>query len=341
MYYMKGVTPTMKKSHEYDSPVLSKLVSIVTVLALCVCSICCIVTASKVSTIATGVVAVTPDSGNSGDQGNANPTPSNPSNDTPSNDTPSNDTPSNDTPSNDTPSNDTPSNDTPSNDAPAADNKNDKAAILAEYTKIMDGFKKSVIDGKVSEYNKKEFQTLDPDYDLGTVGNLVLPIAENLMTDETEAELQVRTDWEQIPIVRNQKGCLLTDSNAIKSAKMTESGGKTTIVIVLNDEKGSLPAEDGATSCNSIVGSMFNPLNQKDIDDIVAKFSAVVTMNKFELTCTDCTATLTYDTATGKVESLNQIMNYYIDVDAKAVFVPVSGYATLINNMTINNVKYK
>ena len=146
---------------------------------------------------------------------------------------------------------------------------------------------------------------------------------------------------EQIPIIRNKKGCLLTDVSKIKSATMTESGGKTTIVIVLNDEKSPLPAEDGATSCDSAVGSMFNPLNQKDIDNIVAEFSGVVTMNKFELTGKDCTATLVFDTASGKVESLEQIMNYFIEVDAKAVIVPVSGYATLTNKMTINNITYK
>lgn len=193
----------------------------------------------------------------------------------------------------------------------------------------------------VATYDKKEFQTLADDYDLGTVGNLVLPIAQNLMTSEDEAELQNRSDMEQIPIIRNKKGCLLTDVSKIKSATMTESGGKTTIVIVLNDEKSPLPAADGATSCDSAVGSMMNPLNQQEIDNIIAEFSGVVTMNKFQLTGKDCTATLVFDTASGKVESLEQIMNYFIEVDAKAVFVPVSGYATLTNKMTINNVAYK
>ena len=193
----------------------------------------------------------------------------------------------------------------------------------------------------VATYDKKEFQTLQDDYDLGTVGNLVLPIAQGLMTSEDEAELQNRTDMEQIPIIRNTKGCLLTDVSKIKSATMTESGGKTTIVIVLHDEKNPLPAEEGATSCDSAVGSMMNPLSKKEIDNIVAEFSGVVTMNKFDLTGKDCTATLVFDTASGKVESLEQIMNYFIEVDAKAVIVPVSGYATLTNKMTINNVTYK
>lgn len=317
----------MKKSHEYDSPVLSRLVSVVTVLAICVCSICCIVTASKVSNIATGTVAVNNDGANAqGSTGNDAQTPGN------NTQTPSDNA---QTPSGDA---QTPADD---GDNSAASNGPSYEEILAEYTRVMDDLKKNVSEGKVAQYNKKEFQTLADDYDLGTVGNLVLPIAQNLMTSEEEAEEQVRTDYEQIPVTHNIKGCLLTDASAIKTASMTESGGKTTIEIILNDEVGAYPAEDNATSCGSIVGSVFNPLDQQEIDDIVAEFSTVVKISKFELTCKDCTATIVYDTETGKVESLTQIMNYYIDVNAKAIGIPVSGYATLVNKMTIYNVQYK
>ncbi len=317
----------MKKSHEYDSPVLSRLVSVVTVLALCVCSVSCIVTASKVSTIATGGAVVNDGSGNT----------NNPSTNTPSTNGPSTNIPSNNNPSTNNPSTAEPGTDGGS-EAPGTDTPSGPSyeEILAKYTEVMNQLKSGV-----ATYDKKEFQTLADDYDLGTVGNLVLPIAQGLMTTEDEADLQNRDDMEQIPIIRNQKGCLLTDVSKIKSATMTESGGKTTITIVLHDEKSPLPAEDGATSCPSAVGSMFNPLNQKEIDNIVAEFSGVVTMKKFELTGKDCTATLTFDTATGKVEELVQIMNYFIEVDATAVIVPVAGYATLTNKMTINNVTYK
>ena len=315
----------MKKSHEYDSPVLSRLVSVVTVFAICVCSICCIVTASKVAELSTataGTVAQTGGTQTGGTQTGGTQTGGTQTGGTQTGGT---ETPVADSDSSSSDSNGNESTSGPSNEE-----------ILAKYTEVMDQLKSGV-----ATYNKKEFQTLADDYDLGTVGNLVLPIAQNLMTSEEEATLQERDDAAQIPIVKNTKGCLLTDASAIKTASMTESGGKTTIVIVLNDEKGSLPAAEGATSCDSIVGSMFNPLDQAEIDNIVAEFSGVVTMKKFELTCKDCTATLVFDTETGKVESLEQIMNYFIEVDATAVFVPVSGYATLTNKMTINNVVYK
>ncbi len=330
---MKGVTPNMKKSHEYDSPVLSKLVSVVTVLAICVCSICCIVTASKVSTLTAGTIV-------SGDQ-QQGVTPNNPSNPTPSNPTPSNPTPDAQDPGasdpgTSDPGTSDPGTSTPGTQDPATPSGPSKEEVLKKYTEVMDQLKNGV-----AKYEKKEFQALSEDRDLGTIGNAVLGIAEGLMTSEEEAKIQQRDDAAQIPVVKSPKGCILTDVSAIKEAKMTESGGKTTIVIVLNDEKGSLPAPEGATSHNSTVGSMFNPIDQKGIDDIVSKFSGLATINKFELTYKECTATLVFDTATGKVESLEQIMNVFIEVDAKVTILPLQGYATLVNTMRINNVAYK
>lgn len=320
---MKGVTPNMKKSHEYDSPVLSRLVSVVTVVAICVCSICCIVTASKVSSIATGGTVA---SGNSGTQTGGS-TSSGGSTSGGDSSTPSGDS--------STPAGDS---STPAGDASASYTAEE---VLAKYTEVMDTLKKNVSEGKVAQYNKKEFQTLSDDYDLGTIGSLVLPIAQGLMTSEDKAEEQVRTDYEQIPVTHNIKGCLLTDTSAIKSYSMTESGGKTTVEIVLNDEVGAYPAEDNATSCGSPVGSVFNPLDQDEIDDIAAQFSSVATINKFTLTCKDCTATVVFDSETLQVESVKQIMNYYIEVDAKVTFLSLTGYATLINDMSIYNVQYK
>ncbi len=326
---MKGVTPSMKKSHEYDSPVLSKLVSVVTVVAICICSLCCIITASKVSSIATGSVATGNASGGStGDQGSSGGSTGDQGSATPAPDANAGDQGS-------------------SGDSNEAGNQGGEAEVpngpskeevLKKYTEVMDNLKSNV-----AQYEKKEFQMLSDDRDLGTIGNAVLTIAEGLMTSEEEAELQVRDDYQQIPVVHNTKGCILTDPNAIKTATMTEEGGKTTIVIVLNDEKGSLPAAENATSHTSTVGSMFNPIDQAGIDDIISKFAKIpgISINNFGLTYKDCTATVVFDTATGKVESINQIMNVYIEVDAKLFVAGLTGYATLINTMNIGNVQYK
>ncbi|MCD7774288.1 MAG: hypothetical protein LUH40_01735 [Clostridiales bacterium] len=322
----------MKKTHEYDSPALSRLVSVVTVLAICICSLCTALTCYRMSTI-----TVATSSGTSSDSSSSTSSNSGSNTTTSSGGNTSSDSNAASSDTNGT-----------SSEGDATASEGDGTAdvgdstegytneqILAKYTEVMNQLKSGV-----ATYEKKEFQTLSDDYDLGTIGNLVLPIAQGLMTSEDEAELQQRDDAAQIPIIKCDSGCMLTDVSAIKSASMTESGGKTTIVITLNDEVGSLPAGEGATSCSSTVGSMFNPLDQASIDNIVEQFSAVLTVNSFTLTYQDCTATLVFDTATGQVESLNQIMNVRIDADAKVTILSISGYAYLINNMTISNVTY-
>lgn len=318
---MKGVTPKMKKSHEYDSPVLSRLVSVVTVLAICVCSVCCVVSASKIAAISGGTVAVD----NSGSKGTQTPGGSDNNPQKPSGDDKNSQTPGGDD----------------NAQTPDGDNSSSGGAsneeILAKYTEVMNNLKSGV-----ASYEKKEFQKLADDYDMGTVGNMVLPIANNIMTSEEKAEIQKRDDAAQIPVINNDKGCLLTDASKIEKATMTEDGGKTTIVITLKDEKGSLPVAAGATSSEYAVGAMFNPLDKKGIDDIVAKFAGIADIKSFDLSYNQCTATLVFDTASGHVESLEQIMNVYITVDAKvAKIMSLSGYATLINTMRINNVAYK
>lgn len=158
---MKGVTPKMKKSHEYDSPVLSRLVSVVTVLAICVCSVCCVVSASKIAAISGGTVAVNNDGDNKGN-------PQSPSDNKGTSSDNKNDT-------------QTPGENNGDSQAPADDNSSSGGAsneeILAKYTEVMNNLKSGV-----ASYEKKEFQKLADDYDMGTVGNMVLPIANNIMT---------------------------------------------------------------------------------------------------------------------------------------------------------------
>lgn len=207
--------------------------------------------------------------------------------------------------------------------------------ILNQYTLVMNKLK-----GEMKSYDKKEFQKLTDDRDLGTVGNIVLGIASGLMTSEEKAELQHRTDKEQIPVINNVKGCLLTDVSAIKSASMTEKNGKTTITITLKDEKNSTPAPAGSVASKSTVGAMFNPIKSTDIDKIKEEFGSVATVNSMDMTYKNCTATLVYNSETLEVESLNQIMNVYVDIDAKVLGIDMSGYANIVNTLKISNVKY-
>lgn len=210
-----------------------------------------------------------------------------------------------------------------------------KEDILNRYSMLMTNLKRNVY-----EFNRTEYQEMVGDYDLGTVGNLIIPIAENVMISKNEAVTQRLEDAGLLPVEGNASGCLLTDADKIKTAEITENGKYTTIRIVLNDEKNPVAAEKGATSCASAVGSMFTPPTQKEIDNVVDAFAGVVAVNKVDITAKDCTAELVFNTVTGEIESLTQVADYYIEVDAKAVIVPISGYATIRNTLKFDSITY-
>lgn len=329
---MKGVNPNMKRSHEYDSPVLSRIVSVVTVFAICICSVCTSLCCYKMSSMTVATVAQTTSS--SGGSGSGSDDGSGSGSETPVETTaaPAGEDTSGTATNGETT---TAAGGTSAAGTTAAASASN-AEILAKYTSVMNNLK-----SKVSTYTKKEFQDLPSDkLDLGSASNIILPIAKGFMTTEDKAEEQARNDASNIPILGTKLGCMLTDTSAIKSAKMTTSGDKTTIVLVLKDEKNSQPADDNATTAPSKVGSVFSPLRKSDIDNTLAGIKAV-TVNSFDLTYQDCTATLVFNTKTNQVESLTQVMNCYIEANVKVVIATISGHAVLVNTMKIYNIKYK
>ena len=311
----------MKRSHEYDSPVLSRIVSIVTIFAICVCCVCACLTTYRMSSLTAGTAAPA-------QQQPAQQQPSNSGNtNTNTNTTPA---PGGDT----TPA---PGGDSsqPGDATPAGA---DPAEVLAKYTEVMDKLK------TCSKYTKKEFQQLPEDKrDLGTIGNIIMPIAEGFLTSEDKADTQMREGGEDahnnIPVLKNNKGCLLTDTAAIKSCSMKEDGANTTIEIVLNAEENPQPAEADAATAPSWHGAMFSPLSKADIDEKLAGISAVK-VNSFNLTYDDCKVTLTFNTETLEVVDFLQIMNVNITANVKALIVTIDGYAMLVNTMHIWDVQY-
>lgn len=312
----------MKRSHEYGSPALSKLISIVVIFAIVICTACTSFTAFKVTQIISGGQTVAAPTDNGGN--NATPAPSG-NNSTPA---PSGD---NSTPA---PSGE---GEGGGNAAPAG---GDTAAALKAYTDVVNKGKK-----EIKSYNKKEFQKLE-NLNLGgntSVGNIIQPILDGLMTSEDKAEEQQRDDpADQIPVIHNPSGCLLTDPSGLKSATMTEANGKTTVTLVTVDCKNAEPVAEGETTASSPVAGLFNPMSKKGVDDTVAGISVVKINGGIDLNYRDCTATLVYDTETQKIESLEQIMNVDIVItDAKVTIFPISSAsATLINTMKVYNVTY-
>ncbi|MCR5782833.1 MAG: hypothetical protein K6G90_08880 [Clostridia bacterium] len=300
----------MKRSRELESPLLTKIISLVVVFAVCICTLCACLTTYRMSQVVSGSVAAAPaaDANANTNSASSAATPAASNNGAAA-----------------------------SNAEPAAPvGETDPATVLAKYTEVMDKLK------TCKTYNKKEFQDLpSSEYDLGSIGNIILPIANGFLTTEDKAEEQVRDDaHNQIPIINNNKGCLLTDVNAIKSGSIVDNGdGTSTITLVLNDEENPEPATADAETAPSFHGAVFNPMSKEDINNTLAGISAVK-VNSFNLTYTGCEAKVTYNNETLEVSDLNQHMIVHITANVKALIVTIDGYANLHNYMHIYNIAY-
>ena len=233
----------------------------------------------------------------------------------------------------------------PADATPAADTgalPTDNAGILSLYTKLVDEIKAAK-----PAYRLIEYQTLPEEHrNLGTIANAVMGIAEGMITTREKADSDPSVhnqgdDPNNLPIKGNAKGCLLTDASKIKSASCKDNGdGTATIVITLIDEDDPRPVADGATSASNYTSAMFFPMDQAGIDNIVDKFKAVVTMNSLVLTYTDCTATIVFDKASQKIKTATYVEPVDIKVDGKAVFIPISGSARLIDTIEVTEIAY-
>ncbi len=305
----------MKRSHENDTHDISKLIAVLIVFAVCVVSLCGCLTAYKMSQFmksggAATAAGASSGSSSSGSSSSAAPAPTTSAANDPGSD--------------------------PGAAAPADSGNNDAAAALAKYTEVMDNLKANGTGGK-----KLEYMTLG-DYDMGTVASLILPIAKGMIPSEDKAEEKNCDNMKgDMPVLHTEKGCLLTDASALKSGSIVDNGdGTSTVTIVLNDETNPVPADDDATSCSSIIGSVFAPMSKSGIDETVEKFSGVLTVNKLDLVYHDCKAEVTYKTDTNQPTEIYQYMYITINADAKAAILPVSGYANLDYVTHIYNITF-
>ena len=219
-------------------------------------------------------------------------------------------------------------------------------AILAKYSELMNdakaqsvGFKK--IEWQAIPEEKAKFE--------GKAFSKILPIASNFFKTEEDAranpEFKPKDDgatW--LPIYHNQKGCMLTDVNAIESATCTElPDGNVKIVIELKDEDNSEPPVDAPT-CDSYVGSMFTPIQFAEIRTTLETDPAVKFIVKnvdFDLTYYDCVAELTYNPATNQIVTLDQFMHINIKINEGSILgLSAKGNAVLDNYMYISEFQY-
>ena len=290
-------------------------------------------------------------------QQSSNVTPGGNTSTTPDATQPSGDNGASTTPDATQPSGDNGSNATPDANKPAdnggstAAKKTDKE-VLEIYTKLMNKAK-----ADKPGYKKVEYQELPSDAQNRVIpvgGNLVGTLLDlvdqlDLLTTKEAAEadpeiVEKGGDMRWFPVYKCEKGCYLTDVNAIESTKYEDLGnGKARITIELKDEQNPEPMAEGATSSPSKVGAMFSPLSKADIDNTLngGVVSAVVKDITYSLTYHDCKAIVEYDTKTNEIIKLEQYMNVAIKADAKVILSKISiEKQELFNTMIITDFKY-
>ena len=246
----------------------------------------------------------------------------------------------------------TPDANKPADNAGATAAKKTDKEVLEIYTKVMNKAK-----ADKPGYKKVEYQELPSDAQnrvipegsnlVGTLLDLVDQL--DLLTTKEAAEadpeiVEKGGDMRWFPVYKCEKGCYLTDVNAIESTSYEDLGnGKARITIELKDEQNPEPMAEGATSSPSNVGAMFSPLSKADIDNTLngGVVSAVVKDITYSLTYHDCKAIVEYDTKTNEIIKLEQYMNVAIKADAKVLFSKINiEKQELFNTMVITDFKY-
>ena len=224
--------------------------------------------------------------------------------------------------------------------------------VLEIYTNLMNKAKKDK-----PGYKKVEYQELPSDAQnrvitegSGLIGTLLSLVDKlDIMTTKEAAEADPEivdkgSDMRWFPVYKCEKGCYLTDVNAIKETKYEDLGnGKARITIVLKDEANPEPMAEGATSSPSKTGAMFSPLSKNDIDNTLngGVVSAVVKDITYNLTYHDCKAVVEYDTKTNQIIKLEQYMNVAINANAKVIGSKINiEKQELFNTMIITDFKY-
>lgn len=226
-----------------------------------------------------------------------------------------------------------------------------KAEILAEYTKIMNQAKKDK-----PGFTFYEWQTLPDDSEsrqitegkavLGTV----LDIANLFMKDEKKAKeepyvIGKNSDMYCFPIRDSDYGCLLTDTEAIKTADFKElPNGNYEITIVLNSEKTPEAVTDKhSTVAPSNHGAIFQPLPKKVIDDVLKMdiVAAITEDVEFSYTYHDCKVVVEYEPETNHIITVKQISHVTITGSGRVTLIRLNvKKQEYINEMHVINIEY-
>ena len=229
--------------------------------------------------------------------------------------------------------------------------KKSAAEVLKAYTVVMDKAK-----SEKPGFTKIEYQTLPSGPNervvseganlVGTLLNLVDSLG--IMTTEDKAQPEQHNkgdDTKWFPVYQGQKGCYLTDANAIQEYSYEElSNGNVKITIVLKAEQNPEPISNGMSVPPSNTGCMFSPLAKKDIDNTIngGAVQAVVKNVNYSLNYHDCKAILEYNPKNNQIVKLEQYMNVAISGGGKIFGLKqiTIDKQELYNTLIITDFKY-
>lgn len=220
------------------------------------------------------------------------------------------------------------------------------AEILGKYSDLMN----KANELKVG-FNKVEYQAIPEEKaNLGGILDKIMPLASTFFVDEETAKSKPENfpkggDMAWFPLYHTNKGCVLTDVSKIEKAECKKlDDGNVKITIELADEMNPEPIEAGATSCNSYIGAMFNPIKRAEVDDVLQNNVAVKLLIKnldYDLNYYDCTAELIYNPETDQIVSADLFMHILIIVNSgKVAGSDVTGDAVLDNAMHLTDFVY-
>ncbi len=230
-------------------------------------------------------------------------------------------------------------------------NPSTNAEILAEYSRIMNQAKKDKPGFTFYEWQKMPD---DPQSRIIAEGEsvigIVLDIAGGFMQDEKKAKKDAAvigkgSDMYCFPIRDSDYGCLLTDVNAIKSAKFEQlPNGNNQITIVLKSEEIPEPVTDKhSKTAPSNHGAIFQPLPKKVIDDTLSNnfIKAITEDVSFSYTYHNCKAIVEYNPENNHVVSVTQFSYVTITGSGKVTMIKLDiTKQEFINEMHVVDIVY-
>lgn len=217
--------------------------------------------------------------------------------------------------------------------------------IIDKYTLLVDKFKQ-----EKPAYKKKEYQALPEEYrEFSSAINSVLSIASNYMVSEEDCEELIRDKGAEeilndVPIHGAEKGCVLTDYDAVEWAKCEDLGdGTYKISFSLKEEYNAEPTPADTLVAPSAHGAVMQPVAMKDImtevNNVVSKLPGIE-LNHFDLIYRDCVFSCVYNPETDEVKSITHNIAIDITADVKVFSADIVGSARLINDMLIYDITW-